>query len=225
MSIAERYSAFAEDDAKAALQSLLSSKDNPSAYSAVMESLGVILGNLLSSRIPNDLSCLLASTAEDADFLSKGIYDRLKIDHPTKAAVFWNNHYSVAGGSVAPVVHKFLEPGYESSNVLIIAKSVISGSCVVRTNILELIEHIDPLKIFIVSPVMHSKSEASLRDEFPDEISEKFEFLVLAIDQDKSATGEVLPGIGGEIYSLLGLSDQPARTSYMPNLVKQLAAF
>ncbi|QJI34551.1 hypothetical protein [Pseudomonas sp. ADAK13] len=224
MSIVERYSALAEGDAKAALQRLLSSTDNPSVYSATMEALGRILGTLLNSRIPNDHECLLASTAEDADFLTKGIYDRLKESHSIKAAVFWNNHYSVPGGSVAPVVHKFLEPGYEAANVLVIAKSVISGSCVVRTNILELIEHIDPVKIFIVSPVMHSKSEAALRDEFPSEIADKFEFLVLAVDQEKSKTGEVLPGIGGEIYPLLGLKDQPARISYMPNLVRQLAA-
>ena len=54
MSIAERYSALAEGDAKAALQRLLSSTDNPSVYSATMEALGRILGTLLNSRIPND---------------------------------------------------------------------------------------------------------------------------------------------------------------------------
>ncbi len=224
MSIVNRYSAFAADEAKAALQTLLASTDNPKAYSSAMEALGQFLGELLDQRIPSDRECLLASTAEDADFLSKGIYDRLTQHHVTKAAVFWNNHYSIPGGSIAPVVHKFLEPGYEAAKILIIAKSVISGSCVVRTNILELIEHIDPEKIFIVSPVMHSKSEAALRADFPSEIANKFEFLTFAVDEDKADDGEVKPGIGGQIYPLLGLKDQPAKTGYMPDLVRRLAA-
>ena len=224
MSIVERYSAYAEDNAKAALELLLTSTDDPKAYSGAMESLGRILGGLLNERIPRAHQCLLASTAEDADFLTRGIYDLLREGHVTKAAIFWNNHYSVPGGSVAPVVHKFLEPGYESTQVLVIAKSVISGSCVVRTNLLELIENINPHKIYIVAPVMHSRSQATLCEEFPAEISDKFEFLALAIDKEKNAIGEVVPGIGGEIYPLLGLEGQPARKTYMPNLVRQLAA-
>ncbi|EKT4451812.1 hypothetical protein NPS49_14585 [Pseudomonas putida] len=224
MSMVNRYSAYAGPEAKADFQSLLAATGNPSVYSSLMQKLGQHLGDLLNKRISKAERCLLASTAEDADFLSRGIYDRLKLSHTTKAAVFWNNHYSVPGGSIAPIVHKFLEPGFESSNVLVIAKSVISGSCVVRTNILELIEHFNPEKIYIVSPVMHSKSEFALKSEFPDEIAEKFEFLVLAVDDERRPNGEVVPGIGGEVYPLLGLKDQPAKASYMPNLVRQLAA-
>jgi hypothetical protein len=223
MSMVNRYSAYAGSEAKADLRTLLASTDNPSVYSATMERLGRHLGDLLNQRISNEQRCLLASTAEDADYLSRGIYDRLKVSHFTKAAVFWNNHYSVPGGSIAPIVHKFLEPGFETTNVLVIAKSVISGSCVVRTNILELIEYVNPETIYIVSPVMHSKSEAALKSEFPAEIAEKFEFIVLAVDEERLANGEVVPGIGGEIYPLLGLRDQPARASYMPQLVRQLA--
>lgn len=227
MSIVNRkYSAFAlaNDTVQAALQALLDSP-SPSHYRSTMLDLGKFLGSQLSAAIPSSERCLVASTAEDADFLTRGIYDSLKSDHEIKAAVFWNNHYSVAGGSIAPVVHKFLEPGYQAANVLVIAKAVISGSCVVRTNILELIEDLNVSKIFIVAPVMHSKSEKSLRDEFPEEIADKFVFISLAVDNDRAANGEVVPGIGGQIYDLLGLEDQPARTNYMPLLVKQLAAF
>ncbi|KPZ21530.1 hypothetical protein [Pseudomonas syringae group genomosp. 3] len=227
MSIVNReYSAFARANkpALAALQALLESTDDPSRYSDTMLDLGRILGAQLSSVIPVSEKCLVASTAEDADFLTRGIYDCLKIKHLTKAAVFWNNHYSVAGGSIAPVVHKFLEPGYQAANVLVIAKAVISGSCVVRTNILELIEDLSVSSIYIVAPVMHSKSEQNLRDEFPEEIADKFVFIYLAVDSEKTFSGEVVPGIGGQIYGLLGMKDQPARVSYMPQLVKQLAA-
>lgn len=226
MSIGKRaYDAFAVEGgpARAALSALLEAKGSPVLYSDVMHRLGTILGDRLSAAIPATDRCLLASTAEDADFLTKGIYDSLSANHQTKAAVFWNNHYNVPGGSIAPVVHKFLEPGYQYANVLVIAKAVISGSCVVRTNILELIEDLDVKQIFIVSPVMHADSERLLKEEFPEEIANKFEFIVLAIDETK-VKGEVVPGIGGEIYGLLGLGDQPARTGYMPKLVKQLAA-
>lgn len=226
MSIGNRaYDAFAVEGgpARAALSALLDAKGSPALYSDVMLRLGTILGDRLSAAIPVTDQCLLASTAEDADFLTKGIYDSLKANHQTKAAVFWNNHYNVPGGSIAPVVHKFLEPGYQRANVLVIAKAVISGSCVVRTNILELIEELDVKQIFIVSPVMHADSEQLLKEEFPEEIANKFVFVFLAVDELK-VKGEVIPGIGGEIYGLLGLGDQPARTGYMPKLVKQLAA-
>lgn len=226
MSIVNRsYSAFAAEEAKAGLKNLLSFVNNPESYSGEMFKLGSLLGKLLSDKISQSESCLVASTAEDADFLGRGIYDSLKREHKTKAAVFWNNHYQIPGGSsIAPVVHKFLEPGYESTQVLIIAKSIISGSCVVRTNLLELIEVIQPQKIFIVSPVMHSKSEESLRKEFPRSIADKFEFVVFATDGERTESGEVKPGIGGEVYPLLGLADQPARVGFMPKLVQELAA-
>ncbi|MGP4922536.1 hypothetical protein [Pseudomonas lundensis] len=226
MSIVNRsYSAFAAEEAKAGLRNLLSFVNNPESYSGEMRKLGSLLGKLLSDKISRSKSCLVVATAEDADFLGRGIYDSLKQEHKTKAAVFWNNHYQIPGGSsIAPVVHKFLEPGYDSTEVLIIAKSIISGSCVVRTNLLELIEDIQPQKIFIVSPVMHSKSEESLRKEFPSSIADKFEFVVFATDGERTESGEVKPGIGGEVYPLLGLSDQPARLGFMPKLVQELAA-
>ena len=228
MSIVRReYSALAEEGgaARSALAALLDARGDPAQYAKTMYELGSILGERVAGAIPKSDSCLLASTAEDADYLTRGIYESLKLDHATKAAVFWNHHYSVPGGSIAPVVHKFLEPGYESSNTLVIAKAVISGSCVVRTNILELIEQVNVDKIYIVSPVMHAKSEQSLRKEFSEDVARKFVFIYLAIDSEKTSDGEVVPGIGGEIYGLLGLPDQPARMSFMPKLVKQLASF
>ncbi|KPY57620.1 hypothetical protein [Pseudomonas amygdali] len=227
MSIARReYSALAEEGgpARKALAALLAARDDPSAYGRTMHDLGGMLGAYVAAAIPPSETCLLASTAEDADYLTKGIYDTLKADHLIKAAVFWNNHYNVAGGSIAPVVHKFLEPGYETSNTLVIAKAVISGSCVVRTNILELIEQIDVEKIYIVSPVMHEESEQALREEFSAAVADKFVFVYFVKDSLKEE-GVIVPGIGGEIYGLLGLADQPARMGFMPQLVRQLAAF
>lgn len=221
MSIPGRdFSPYASDAAQHALSDLLTLTSDPEGYREKMTSLGCFLGGVLNDRVKKSASCLVASTAEDADYLSQGVMNSLAAGgHKVKAAVFWNNHYSIPGGSIAPIVHKFLQPGYEQAESLVVVKSVISGSCVVRTNILELIEKLIVEKIYIVSPVMHEKSEEALRREFPDEVSRKFEFIFFAIDKTKDASGEVKPGIGGQIYELLGMKDQPARTSFMPKLV------
>ena len=226
MSINTRaYSRYARDVSIKSLHNLLSFTKEPSKYQDTMIEIGHFLGEVLNQKIPSSSNCLVASTAEDADFLSKGVIDSLGHSHNTFAAVFWNNHYAIpAGGSIAPIVHKFLQPGFEEADTLVIVKSVISGSCVVRTNILALIERLNVKKIYVVAPVMYAEAEGTLRSEFPSEISDLFEFVYLAQDSDRDETGEVKPGIGGQIYQLLGMKDQPARTGFVPKLVKQLAA-
>ncbi|MBT0731526.1 hypothetical protein [Rosenbergiella nectarea] len=219
-----KYSSYTTEKAKVALEELLKNNITPADYQVAMNSLGLLLGDVLHQKIPKLAKCLIVSTAEDADYLSRGVLDRLKPDHVTKSAVFWNNHYSLQSGvSIAPVVHKYLEPGYEDSKELVIVKSVISGSCVVRTNLLEVIEQVKPKKIYIVSPVMHKNSENALKGEFSSKISKKFEFIYFAQDAEKdNSTGEVIPGIGGEVYGKLGLSNQPVKVGFIPNLVKEL---
>jgi hypothetical protein len=105
---------------------------------------------------------------------------------------------------------------------LVVVKSVISGSCVVRTNLLALLERVDVTKIYIVAPVVHKKAESTLINEFPPEVAAKFKFIYLAKDEERDSSGEVIPGIGGHVYQLLGLGDQPSRTGYVPSLVKSL---
>lgn len=226
MNIAGRtYSRFANEVAKDALNKLLSVTSEPVEYQATMKKLGRYLGEALNEALPVGTKCLVASTAEDADFLASGIIESLQSKHETLAAVFWNNHYSIPGGSVAPIVHKYIQPGHESVDSLVVVKSVISGSCVVRTNILALIEKLKVNKIYIVAPVIHKKSEDSLRSEFPSAVSSKFEFIYFAQDANREvSTGEVVPGIGGQIYQLLGIGNQPVHTGYMPDLVKKLVA-
>lgn len=71
---------------------------------------------------------------------------------------------------------------------------------------------------------MYDGAEAALRAEFPPAISDLFAFVYFAVDYCRTQTGEVRPGIGGQVYQLLGLKDQPARTGFMPQLVKTLMA-
>ncbi|WP_198527765.1 hypothetical protein [Aeromonas dhakensis] len=217
------YSGFANDKAKADLEKLLEFTSDPVAYKQTMTGLGKALGVALNERMKTKDMCLVVSTAEDADFLSKGVIDALSCHGKTiLAAVFWNNHYHLNGGSVAPIFHQYIQPGYETAETLVVVKSVISGSCVVRTNILALIDSIKVNKIYIASPVMHTDAKEALCSEFPHEISSKFEFIYFAEDEKKLEDGEVVPGIGGQIYSLLAMKDQPVKTGYMPELVIDL---
>lgn len=195
-----------------------------SEYRETMLDLGGILGTAVNREIPKHHRCLVVSTAEDADYLSLGVIQSLDKDHETLAAVFWNNYVRIEGGPIAPIIHKYLQPGYEDSEYLVIVKSIISTSCVVRTNILALIETVMAKKIYIVAPVMFAGAEQSLRDEFPENISSRFQFIFFATDYVRNeSTGDVVPGIGGQIYQRLGLEDQPARVGYIPELVKKLA--
>lgn len=219
------FSEYANSNAIHLLNDLLESTSSPEKYRNTMLKLGTELGASIKAKLINS-SCLVISTAEDADFLSRGIIESISSSsNKVYAGVFWNNHYQISNGiSVAPIVHKYLQQGFESSENLIVAKSVISGSCVVRSNILELIERLDAKRIFIVSPVMHKNAEEKLRSEFPENISARFEFVYFAKDSQRDEnSGEVTPGIGGMVYKLLGLSDQPVRVGYVPQLVKEFA--
>lgn len=219
------YTSIANSKAKEALQNLLSSINSPKKYQETM----VVLGELLADEVaPNLLrasqnsDALVVSTAEDADFLQQGVSSSLKEKGiNTKLAVFWNHHYQTSAKvSVAPIIHKFIEPDYESIRNIVIVKSIISGSCVVRTNLIDMLDKINSIdNIFILAPVAHRESEDKLKNEFPKEISDKFQFYCFAIDDEKTETGEVRPGIGGQIYELLGLGKQPALTGYVPKVV------
>ena len=221
------YSSIANNLAKDHLQGLLDSKNNPRDYRVHMQELGKLLAESLVPELGKSNKCLVISTAEDADFLQAGVKSVLnKNQISTKLAVFWNNHYQLPSkNSVAPIVYKFIEPGFEQTDNVIIVKSVMSGSCVVRTNLIAMLNQIKNAKqIFIVSPVIHKNSEESLVKEFPSDISSKFHFVYFAKDSQKdSNSGEVIPGIGGQVYELLGLVNQPALTSYMPKTVERLA--
>lgn len=221
------YSDIAGPAARASLQDLLQASNNSDVqgYQTAMYTLGHFLGEALSERpsLASAKTVLVVSTAEDADFLASGVMAALRGSHDIRYAVFWNNHSFLSSKeSVAPVVNSYYQDGYEDADALVIVKSVISGSCVVKTNLLRLMSRNEKLlkNVYVASPVMHVDAEDKLKSEFPPSISDKFEFAYFALDSNKSG-GEVLPGIGGEVYQLLGLKDQPAKTGYVPDLIKR----
>ncbi|MNF45633.1 hypothetical protein D3C84_267750 [compost metagenome] len=210
------------------LSSLLDTSSPPKAYQDTMYRIGQLLAEKLydEQKISSKSKICIVSTVEDADFLSKGVYDTLadKVQELYFVCV-WNQRESMFEGSatVAPIIRKFMQPGYENSDEMIVVKSIISGSCVVKTNITALFDKIRPKKIHVVSPVMHEDSARKLLKEFPSSYSGLFDFEFLAKDRDRdNNTGEIRPGIGGNVYERLGFSNQADKNQYWPKLVKSM---
>ncbi len=101
---------------------------------------------------------------------------------------------------------------------VIIAKAIISSSCVVRTNLEKLLATTKPQRVVIAAPVMLKGAEQRLRNAFPIEISSRFEFVTFAIDSKKEGP-VVIPGVGGMVEERLGLTGRSAR--FMPSLVSE----
>ncbi|PTU67162.1 hypothetical protein DB032_20635 [Chromobacterium sp. Panama] len=198
-------------------------------YRAAMAGLGSNLARYIAETHAAllrevDRDIFVACTVEDADFLAKGIIEglasRMSDEASLKLACFWNERAKESGYSVAPIQKQYLEPTSHSKVTVIIVKSVISGACVVKTNLMQMIEAVNPDSILVVAPVMHKDSRYRLKHEFPESISSKFEFLYFAEDAGKGDDGEVLPGVGGNVYDLLGLGGSEGKNKYLPEMVK-----
>ena len=66
---------------------------------------------------------------------------------------------------------------------------------------------------------MYKDAEKKLKKEFPNIVSNKFEFLTLAVDTIRKPSGEIVPGVGGMVYPKLGLGDIKEKNKYTPRLV------
>lgn len=217
------YTIFAQQDEEiqANLSLLADKQTRAEIYANALSILGKKLALHINPKITSSEKIVLACTSEDADWLGKGILQTLWNTN-INLAVFWNLRAKVDNDrelTIAPIVKSYIE---EISNckTLIICKSIIYTSCVVRTNLMFLINQINPDKIFIVAPVMFKSAENSLNKEFESSISKKFEYIYFAIDDEISDEDEVIPGIGGNIYQRLGLGDTQIKNKYIPQLVK-----
>lgn len=229
MPVAERTWAYPEEASGIEmLGNLLDASRTPKEYQCTMYNIGRLLAEKLrvEHKVSASKSICIVSTVEDADFLSKGVYDVLnEKGFKLFFVCMWNQRESLYEGAatVAPVIRKFTQPGYETADEMIVIKSIISGSCVVKTNITALFDKIQPRKIHIVSPVMHVDSASKLLNEFPKTYSGIFDFEYLAKDRDRdNKTGEVRPGVGGNVYERLGFTGQPDKNRYWPKLVKSM---
>jgi uracil phosphoribosyltransferase len=209
------------------LVSALSSTDlSVESYRHTMYSIGRAQGEELVRVLETQTICV-ACTVEDADFLVKGLIDSLN-DHGKEVVLvcFWNKRISFGDGvpSSAPILKVYEDEGVDSTTELVVVKSIISGGCVVKTNLTSLIKSVDPERIFVVAPVIRQGAQERLSAEFPSNISSKFEYRYLAIVDKVDEVGNVVPGIGGLVYERLGFEDEAKKNKIMPKLVEQRIA-
>lgn len=219
------YSELVDENIQYLLSTLADKSIEPSLYQQAMTKLGNSLGEAILSKIDSGPgNVYLASTVEDADFLATGILNRLEEQIKSIAfACFWNQRFSpfeVEDLQIAPILKKYQEPTSERIDCLIVVKSIISGACVIRTNLTNLIQTINPEKIFIVAPVMYDQADQKLKSAFNQSIYDKFQFFYFAQDSERTPAGEVIPGIGGMVYERLGFQGQEAKNQYVPEIVK-----
>jgi hypothetical protein len=216
-----QYSEHATPVAKALLDQLVA-KPSPHAYRTAMEQLGAEMAGIVGAKLGNDERILLVCTNEDADFLVKGLLGELQRQGHTHIAVacFWNDRVRIAAAQldVAPIIRSYVEPT-EHVDAFVVVKSVISSACVVRTNITELVDEKQPRRILVVSPVILKGSTENLASEFDTDIAKRFEYFWFAQDDERKNDGEVVPGIGGSVYELLGIGTNTTKNNYVPELV------
>lgn len=220
------YTAFAERGAKPFLEVLAEKKSDPLAYQSAMEALGKIIGDILvEKKTCQEAELFIICTAEDADYLAKGIIEITENStafENVKLACFWNNRIQELGVSAAPILRRYREPFDKNSRLIfVVVKSIISSGCVVKTNLTNLIKEADPESIIIAAPVMLKDADEGLKAEFDCEISKRFEFITFAYDDERTEEGEVVPGVGGNVYIRLGFSSQEDKNSITPMIVKE----
>ncbi len=210
---------------------LTNEQSGPSEYQAAMTALGRSLADGMLRQVPalRTLPVCVACTVEDADYLAKGILDGLEgggVDPARlKLVCFWNERVRSFNGSaaklfdVAPIVKSYREEVDLQQSIIVVVKSIISGACVVKTNLTALIDRVVPERVLVAAPVMLLGAEKRLASEFPEQTAKRFEYFTFAVDDKKSDDGEmVLPGIGGSVYERLGFT---YKNTYVPNIVRQ----
>lgn len=214
-----------EETIRKSLNILADKTTGVEAYRNAFEMLGIELGKALAPKV-NDVPAqetMLVCASEDADWLAKGVENGLG-KGKLPVSVYWstrNTVYQSEHGEkieISPIVKAYEEP-IAKCRLLVIVKSIISSSCVVKTQLTRLIDRIHPEMIVIMAPVMYKDAQSNLLREFPEEITKKFYFLKFAVDEDLQGN-EVIPGIGGMVYPRLGLGDINKKNQYIPNMVR-----
>lgn len=215
-----------EASVKKSLNMLADKRTGVEEYRSAFENLGRELGLLLAANLEdiNANEIMLVCASEDADWLAKGVERGLEKGQ-TSVSVFWSTRSVVYNNNgekleISPIIKSYEEP-IDKCKLLVVVKSIISSSCVVKTQLTRLIGKINPERIAILAPVMYKDGAPNLLKEFPTNVSEKFEFMTFAIDEDRTPDGEVIPGVGGMVYPRLGLGDINAKNSYIPQMVME----
>jgi uracil phosphoribosyltransferase len=216
---------FADHIPKAAARELAVLTDRRTSskrYQEAMNRLGTFLAQAIRVDAPTAKTALLICTAEDADFLAQGLLAELSLSlADLKLACFWNLRSSPLGVDldVAPIIRRYEEPSKAKLDLVIVVKSVIATGCVVRHNIMDVVDRKQPKRILVVSPVMRAGTDVALRAEFPRRIADRMKFIYFAIDDKLDSNGYLDPGIGGSVYKRLGIGD--SASGLTPELVRR----
>lgn len=195
-------------------------------YREIMRAVGVHLARGLVvaglGRVPDRGICIVC-TVEDADYLAAGVIDGLQRAGIRPESIFlqcfWNERVREDDVSLSPVSKQYAEPFDSSQVTYVILKSIISGACVVKSNLTRVLSRASAQEVYVAAPVLFGGAQARLEQEFPKEISSLFRYVWFATDYDK--TGEyVTPGIGGSVYKRLGLGNESTKNKYLPEIVK-----
>jgi hypothetical protein len=224
------FSDLASENSKALLSQLLQCPDaDYEQYRRIMYDLGIELSLAIGSslaQLSGEHEILIGCTVEDADFLASGLITGLERAGKSKVslACFWNkSSYSPCGleeYEIAPVFKSYEEAVADSECTLIVVKSIISGACVVATNLTRLISSRNPSRIFVTAPVMLKGAESRLERHFDADIVSRFEYISFRIDDEKEGS-IVKPGIGGNVYYRYGLKDEGTKNRFVPEIVKR----
>lgn len=224
-----RTTRFADDETNYLLNMLSDPTTLPETYRDTMTKLGrrMAAGVIKSANLDKMDNICVVCTVEDADFLAKGLIDGIQAEgveaDRVKLICFWNervhsfNDISQKLFEVAPIIKEYREELSLEKSVLVVVKSIISGACVVKTNLAALIESSLPKRVIVAAPVMLEGAEERLASEFSTDTASLFEYLTFAIDTEKGEDDNVIPGIGGSVYERLGFDD---KNGYVPNIVK-----
>lgn len=186
------------------LNELLEEK-GPARHGEALTALGQSLGTAVKRRFGASCGAFaLVSTPEDADYLVSGMLDTLGKERARLVCYWAERHSHGDGDDVATVYQEYVDPRLpESVTTVVIAKSIISSSCIVRTNLEKLLLRLKPKRIIIAAPVMFEGAEERLRKNFSRAIGERFEFVAFATDTKKDGI-VVVPGVGGVVEERLG---------------------
>lgn len=207
---------------KSSLDLLADKNTSVNLYRQAFYALGVELGIILAQEVDAaSNNIMLACASEDADWLAKGVEEGLK-KGKLRISVYWNSREVIFDDlttkvEIAPIEKAYEEP-IDKCELLIVVKSIISTSCVVKTQLNRLIGKIHPERIAILAPVMYKDGIPNLKKEFPKETSDRFQFITFAVDDERNGS-EVIPGIGGSVYHRLGLGDINEKNRYIPAVV------
>ena len=221
------WTTFATEPVKRLVE-LLPSQDINS-YRETMMSLCGCLATTIATSLENENNrgkpIYIACSVEDADFLAKGLLTSLeKTFSEIRFACFWNKSTIEPDGvedfEFSPILKQYKEMAANQECILIVVKSIISGACVVATNINNLMTELNPISIYIAAPVMLDNADKKLKSQFPTKYQSRFSFISFAIDNQKDQNGMILPGIGGSVYERYGFASEADKNIYLPTIVK-----